>query len=164
MAEGTLDYNLRSTQGFVEILSSSNEWQTIDDLMAICDEAGYWESDFESRALTNAKKMRIRKIISEVKDKDGFPLFPSVTILDDDGKKKRVYKQETLFDVEDYKAVVNYHASLSNHHRDMAEGYVKRCEKKHKVQLSLCDLDENVDEPLDDEWTYMSSSSRGKLR
>ena len=57
MAEVALDYNLRSTQGFVEILSSSNEWQTIDDLMAICDEAGYWESDFESRALTNAKKM-----------------------------------------------------------------------------------------------------------
>ncbi len=163
MAEVTLVYNLRSTQGFVEILSSSNEWQTIDDLMAICDEAGYWESDFESRALTNAKKMRIRKIISKVKDKDGFPLFPSVTILDD-GKKKRVYKQETLFDVEDYKAVVNYHASLSNHHRDMAEGYVKRCEKKHQVQLSLWDLDENVDEPLDDEWTDTTSSYPGKPR
>ncbi len=131
--------------------------------MAICDEAGYWESDFESRALTNAKKMRIRKIISKVKDKDGFPLFPSVTILDD-GKKKRVYKQETLFDVEDYKAVVNYHARLSNHHRDMAEGYVKRCEKKHQVQLSLWDLDENVDEPLDDEWTDTTSSSSGKPR
>ena len=98
-------------RGLSRFSPAPTEWQTIDDLMAICDEAGCWEFDFESRALTNAKKMRIRKIISRVKDKDGFPLFPSVTILDDDGKKKRVYKQETLFDVEDYKAVVNYHAS-----------------------------------------------------
>ena len=164
MLETALQHNLHSSDGFVEILTNSDEWQTIDDLVAICDQAGYWEVDFEYRALTNAKKMRIRKVISKLKDKDGFPHFPSVTILDDEGKRKRVYKQELLFDVEDYKTIVNYHARLSNHHRDMAKGYVKRCERNHKVQLSLWDLGENVDNQLDDEWTNTPSSFPGKPR
>jgi hypothetical protein len=119
---------------------------------------------FEQRAVSNAKKAQIRKVISKLKDKDGFPLFPSITIVDDEGKRKRVYKQELLFDVEDYKTVVNYHAKLSNHHRDMAEGYAKRCEKKHQVQLSLWDLGESVQEQLDGEWTDATSVSPGKPR
>lgn len=116
-----------------EALCNSNEWQTIDGLVAVCDEAGCWGIGFTQRATANAKKSQIRKVVSNLKDEDGFPLFPSITIIDDEGKRKRVYKQETLFDVEDYKTVDNYHARLSNHHKDMAEGYVKRCEDKHDV-------------------------------
>ena len=165
MAEVALVYSLHSTQELVkEALSSSSEWQTIDGLVAICDEAGCWEVDFEQRAILNTKKARIRKVVSKFKDKDGFPLFPSITLVDDDGKKRRVYKQELLFDVEDYMVVVDCHARLSNHHREMAEGYVKRCERKHQVQLSLWDLGEIVDEQLDDEWTDTSSGSPGKPR
>lgn len=150
MSTTTINNSLHSTQELVkEALSSASEWQTIDSLVAICDEAGCWQAGFAQRAITNAKKLQIRKVVSNLKDKDGFPLFPSITVLDDEGKRKRVYKQELLFDVEDYKTVVNYHARLSNHHRDMAEGYVERCKEKHEVQLSLWDLGEDFDDQLD---------------
>ena len=76
MLNTALQHNLHSSDGFVEILTNSDEWQTIDDLVAICDQAGYWEVDFEYRALTDAKKTRIRKVVSKLKDEDGFPLFP----------------------------------------------------------------------------------------
>ena len=51
-----------------------------------------------------------------------------------------------------------------NHHRQMAEGYVERCEKQHLVQLSLWDLRKEADIELDDEWMASSINSPGKPR
>ena len=49
--------SLQSMQELVkEALSNSNEWQTIDGLVAICDEAGCWGTGFAHRAIANAKK------------------------------------------------------------------------------------------------------------
>lgn len=75
--------SLHTTQQLVkEALSNTNEWQTIDGLVAICNEAGCWGTGFAQRAIANAKKSQIRKVVCRLKDKDGFPLFPSITIAD----------------------------------------------------------------------------------
>jgi len=80
------------------------------------------------------------------------------------GERNNASKQELLFDMEDYKAVVNYHANLSNHHRTMAKGYADRCEQKHKVQLSLWDLDEKNKGGDYDEWLDAPSDVPNKPR
>jgi hypothetical protein len=149
---------------FSDILENSDGWHTIDELVSILDESGYWEDGFRAKALANAKKTHVRGMIRKLKDKDGFPLFPSVRITDAEGVTRRVYKQELLFDVEDYKAVVNYHANLSNHHRTMAKGYADRCEKKYEVQLSLWDIEEKSEDHDYDEWLDTSSEAPNKPR
>ena len=156
---------LRSAVGGLrEILDRATSWQTIDDVVSMLDDVGFWDDGFARNAVSNAKKAYIRNLIRTLKDRDGFPLFPSVRMVDEDGNKRRVYKQETLFDVDDYRTMVDYHANLSNHHRQMAEGYVERCEKRHLVQLSLWDLRKEADIEVDDEWTASSANSPGKPR
>ncbi len=154
--------DLRTPQGFVDLLSGESDWMTIDEVVALCDEAGFWDRDFETRALANAKKAKIRRAIGQLKDKHGLPKFPSIMITDDEGVKKRVYKQETLFDVEDYKTIVNCHVALANHHRDRAIEYVKRCERRHEVQLLLWELGEGFDEAIDSEWTAPTEPTTGQ--
>ncbi|MFT4556204.1 MAG: hypothetical protein ACI92S_001546, partial [Planctomycetaceae bacterium] len=68
------------------------------------------------------------------------------------------------FDVEDYKTIINYHAKRSNHHSDMAKGYVKRCETRHEVQLSLWDLGEPMDDEIDEEWGEVEASTPAQPR
>ena len=115
--------NPKSIEG---LLKNSEGWMDIDELVDVYNETESWGVGFEQRAIRNAKKAYIRKAVSKLKDSEGFPKFPSVAITDSLGNTRRVYKQETLFDVEDYKRVVNFHASLSNHHKEMAKGYVRR--------------------------------------
>jgi hypothetical protein len=103
-------------------------------------------------------------MIRKLKDKDGFPLFPSVRVTDEQGVTRHVYKQELLFDLEDYRVVVDYHANLSKHHRTMAKGYADRCEKKFMVQLSLWDLDEKNGDADYGEWSDTPSGAPNKPR
>jgi hypothetical protein len=153
MLQKTFIPSTASSASFVDILESSDGWHTIDELVSILDDSGYWVDGFHAKALSNAKKAHVRSMIRRLKDKDGFPLFPSVRITDEEGGTRRVYKQELLFDLEDYRAVVDFHANLSSHHRRMAKGYADRCEKRYRVQLSLWDLEVKVDDHDYEEWT-----------
>lgn len=74
---------------------------------------------------------------SNKKDGEGFPLFASVETTDESGNAVRRYKQETLFDVEDYRQVVRYHADRSAHHQTMARGYAKRCKQRFNRQIRI---------------------------
>jgi hypothetical protein len=74
--------------------------------------------------------------------------------LDEKGEPERVYKQEMLFDPEDYKKVVKYHLGLSEHHKNRAAGYIDRCARKHGPQLWFPNMETGDDSPpdLDPEW------------
>ena len=79
-----------------QMLDAAAGWHDIDELVSKMDEAGLFPPEVVSSALGKAKKTYARRILSQMKDKDGFPLYPSVNVTDADGEKQRIYKQETL--------------------------------------------------------------------
>lgn len=124
----------KARQRFAEITGNLDGWASIQELVDVCDSVGFWSEDFYSEAQDKAKKAEIRRLIKSIRT-DGVPEWASIETTDENGKTKRVYKQETLFDISDYQQVVDYHAGRATYHRDTAKGYADRCEKRFNVQL-----------------------------
>lgn len=122
---------------FAEIMASAPGWNSIDSLVELLDESNYWTADFLETAERGIKTAFVRRTIKTLRDDSKFPVWASVETTSEDGKPVRVYKQEALFDVEDYRQVVQYHTERASHHRRMATGYARRCEEKLGVQLRL---------------------------
>jgi hypothetical protein len=118
-------------------MGNADRWNTIDELLSLCEEEGYWTEDFLEKAVDEAKKSHIRKCIKQLKDSDGWDQWASVETQTAEGDTVRVYKQEALFDVEDYRQVVHYHNDRSDYHAKKAESYAARCQKRFNVQLTL---------------------------
>lgn len=120
---------------FAELMANFHGWASIDELVDVCDEAGFWSCEFTAEAEQKAKKAVIRQIIKSIKGDDNAPEWASVVVTDEEGKTKRIYKQEMLFDVDDYQQVVDYHTDRARYHRDTAKAYARRCKEKLGVQL-----------------------------
>lgn len=137
------------TQGdktrFMELIGEAENWTSIDDLLTACDKADFWTEDFLDSVAERAKKSHLRRLIRSLKDGSGWPLWASVETTNESGEPVRVYKQEFLFDVGDYRQVVKYHSERSAHHRKMASGYAKRCKERFDRQLLLDFDDREVD-------------------
>ena len=112
-------------------------WTAIDELTELASEAELFTEEFLRAALEHAKKSYLRQIIRSLKGPDGFPLLVSVERIGSDGVKRRVYRQESLFDVDDYKQVVQFHAAQATHHRDMAAAYAQRCKNRFVVDPQM---------------------------
>src|SRR5262245_61585146 len=102
--------------------TATTQWGTIDDLVALLDKAGYWDAEFSGRALSDSKKQHVRSQMRSLKDEGGWKIFANVKKQDENGEEKHVYKQETLFDLTDYRQTVNYHVGAGQHHIRMAVG------------------------------------------
>ena len=126
----------RDKARFQELMGNTDAFVSIDELVTICDEAAYWSDQFMETVTAQAKKFHIRRLIKSLKE-DGWPLWASVETTDEQGNPCRMYKQELLFDIEDYRKVVEYHHDRSNYHRRIATGYKTRCKKRFNVQLNL---------------------------
>lgn len=124
-------------RGRFVIATKSGNWGTIEELQEVCDAKCVWDDLFLAGAVEKAKRSEIRRLVCTIKDSDGFPAIASVVTRNEAGKLVRVYKQEKLFDVDDYRQVVDYHASQCAHHRVMAKGYAKRCRQKHNKTIPL---------------------------
>src|SRR5512137_1067427 len=122
---------------FQELLGNADCFNTIEELVSMCDQAGFWTDDFLATVTDVAKKSTIRRLIRDVRDEDGWPSIGSIETTNEAGETVRVYKQEALFDIEDYRKVVAYHSERSRHHRNMAIGYAKRCKTRFNKQPPL---------------------------
>lgn len=114
-----------------------NQQATVKELLALFDESDYWSTEFLDHATEIAKKDHIRRKIKTLKDDNGVSVYASVEVQTESGEKERRYKQEVLFDVEDYRQVAAYHGERANYHRGMERGYAKRCKARFDVQLRL---------------------------
>lgn len=121
---------------FSEIAASLQGWATIDEIVDACNEAGFWGDEFLMEVENAAKKSAARKLMKSLRSGNA-PEWASIVTTDENGDEKRIYKQETLFDVEDYRQVVRYHVNRAKYHRETAQGYADRCETKFNVQLRL---------------------------
>lgn len=132
---------------FEELTQSAN-WASIDEIKDLLDKGDYWDDEFEESALDFAKKAFIRRRIKNIKDPSGFPLFASVVTRDADGIEERRYKQEPLFEHEDYRQVITYHADRAHHHVLMAQGYQARDYSRFGELIQLpFDILEGPDNP-----------------
>ncbi len=121
---------------FEDVMAGAAKWATIDEIRDLCDNAeGFWSQEFIDSAATKSKNAKIRRLIKTLKDETGFPLHASVETTNEDGETIRVYKQELLFDPDDYRQVVTYHSDRASHHGRMARGYAKRSDERFKTEL-----------------------------
>lgn len=93
---------LQELERFQTIMQGRDPWATIDDLVADCDAQDFWQNEWLTKTTNVAKKSKIRRLIRQVKDEDLWPAWASIIITGPDGNPQRLYKQETLFNKEDY--------------------------------------------------------------
>ncbi len=122
---------------FEKLLGNVDKWATVDDIVALCDGEGFWSKDFLAQSEVQAKKSHVRRLIRQAKDASGWPVWASVETVNEEGKTVRVYKQETLFGVEDYRQAISYHAGISKHHAAMVAGYARRCKKRFNRTIQM---------------------------
>jgi hypothetical protein len=120
-----------------EGLFQQRGFQHIDDIVDTLDKAGFWKEDWLTHATRRAKKAKIRALIRQSRDTDGWPTWASIVIDNLDGTTTRFYQQERLFHIEDYRQVVTYWTHYAEHGRRMAEGYRNRMVKHGGEQLML---------------------------
>jgi len=120
---------------FDDAVANADSWESIDNLVRLCDDAGFWEDEFLASTTLRAKKARVRRLIKGRRDAEGIPNWASIEKKDESGKTVRVYKQEVLFDVDDYRQVVRYYGKRSSYYASMARSFAKRCKKRFNVRL-----------------------------
>lgn len=122
---------------FIEATKTAT-WATIDDLVKRLDDSAFWSEEFVEASLFERKKQWVRKEIKRVTDDEGWPIFASIATTDPvTGEEMRRYKQEMIFDRDDYRQVVGYHMDRSHYHKDMAVGYAQRAERRFGVQMAI---------------------------
>lgn len=119
-------------------LTQSEAWATIDVLLRRLDEASFWDEAFLEAAKDAHKKSYIRRQIKQLKDAEGWPIFANVVQLDPiSGDELHIYKQEQIFDRDDYMQVVSYHRDRASYHQQMAAGYELRAQKRYAMQIPM---------------------------
>jgi hypothetical protein len=123
-------------QAILAILGRQEGWATIDELVACLDRDNRWPQEWLTMVSARAKKDEVRHLIRRCKDENGWPTVASVITQTPEGKV-RVYKQETLFTLDDYRQAVAYHHGRAKHFTKMRDGYRKRCYERLHVQLEI---------------------------
>lgn len=109
----------------------------IDAMIDLLDDAGFWKESWLTTTTRRAKKATIRSMIRQSKDPSGWPTWASIVVANPDGTSDRLYQQERLFNLEDYKQQVAYWIGYAEHGMRMAEGYRDRMRKRGGEQLTL---------------------------
>jgi hypothetical protein len=123
-------------QQFIEA-TRSMQFNTIDEIVAHLDAAGFFASALSTRALDNYKKAIARQVLRSLKNDRGVKVFRSVVTPDESGAPVRKYKQEELFSVADYRQTVAYHTGQAEHHMAEASGLSARANDRYGVTIPL---------------------------
>lgn len=120
----------------LEILRT-NDFIDTDEATDLLDESGFWDSRDPDDLIRAQKKSETRLFLKTLKDEEGEPAFANIEIETLDGKVKHVYMQPYLFDVEQFKQIINYHTSKARHHADRARKLQKQLQAKYNIQYEL---------------------------
>jgi len=119
-------------------VTASRKWGTIDDLYnAVADNSDLVSALLQGDVSQRVIKQEIRRLIRQIKNDDGMPLYASIARINADGNAEHVYKQDTLFELSDYEQVIGYHGSRVVHHAQMANYYNRKCKAEHGKQMQL---------------------------
>jgi hypothetical protein len=118
-------------------LTKSKGFLSIEEIVSRLDGGDFWTDEFLETAVFEAKKSLARKFAREAKDKNGERIFHSIERVDSEGDTVRAYKQETLFDKEDYRQVIAYHVQQAHYHKGEAKRMQSACLQRLGVQIEL---------------------------
>ena len=127
------------------IVNSMREWRTVNapDLA---------NQLFDRLDANEVYRLAMRGLTDEVrtelrtKDENGVPKYGSLEIVDRaTGEKQRIYKQTSMFDVDEYRAVANYHIGEARAHLKTAEAIAGAASKRFGVQLEIPQLATGTD-------------------
>lgn len=121
---------------FLELTKSKGVLQ-IEEVIARLDAGRFWDADFVNNALMEAKKSDTRHMSRTIKGKDGHRLLRSIELTNSAGEVVIGYKQEALFNVQEYKQSVAYHVARAIHHDGEARYLQGRCLTRYQVQIDL---------------------------
>jgi hypothetical protein len=110
---------------------------TIDGVVSRLDAAGFWDAEFLHDATQHAKKHKGRSLLRQVKDISGYRAWDSLLVAGQDGQPKRLYKQEVLFDVEDYRQTIDYATTKATYWMGEATRWRDAMGKRYGEQLVL---------------------------
>jgi hypothetical protein len=119
----------------LDALASLPGWARTEDLVQALDERAAW-GDLERHALILAKKALVRRLIKQLRDERGHARVQSITRLEG-GQPVKVYKQEELFDVDDYRQVCSYYGGRADYFRGEFDGLRARCLQRYGVDPAL---------------------------
>jgi hypothetical protein len=138
-------------QDFCEALKGVGRWATIKELVNACDRAGYWDEEFLTEVAYKAKAAHVRRMIRQDKDENGWPHWHSVETTNEEGETVRVYKQEELFDVNDYAQTINYYVQVVKKAKrtanQLARNAIARFGRHRQLYIPFSDDDEGEDSP-----------------
>jgi hypothetical protein len=109
----------------------------IEELLEIAIDSDLFSNEFKDGSFLRSAKTELRRALRQLETDEGVPEWWSTKEVDEDGKEHRVYRQELLFTVEDYKLVIGEYVENSNRYAEVAKGLKKRCYAKFRVQIPL---------------------------
>lgn len=107
---------------------------TIDDIVRAMDKAHVFPEEEERAVVTKWKKAEARRLVRQMKDDSGWPLFFNIVIQDQKGHKQRVYAQEALFDLQQYRQAITYFKGVSVQAAATANELARRARRRLKLK------------------------------
>lgn len=127
--------NEKAAEEAVVLHMHLNGWATIDELEEAIEPL--LPDDFYEDAKSQARKIWLRRLLRR-RTEGGWPEFANIVRQDEQtGEEVHFYKQELMFDIDDYKQVVAYHADRAEYHLKVAFGYKAKAYERFGIQLSL---------------------------
>lgn len=123
-------------QKVLEILAV-NKFTETDDLTHLLIANGMWADKDPAEMIFAFQKSETRKWLKTLKDEHGRPAFANIEIENEAGETVHVYMQPYLFDIEQFKQVINYHISKTKYHANEAKEFQKELQSKYNVQYEL---------------------------
>jgi hypothetical protein len=126
-----------TAERFTEILAH-RDWMRTEEMVAALDRAKFWDASWlENEAVFRVKSEYARNMARTITRKDGRHVFVNVVKTTADGEKTHIYKQQTLFNVNDYRYVVSYHKQMAVHHIAEANRFARDCETYTGTQIPM---------------------------
>ena len=99
-----------SAKDFAQIAVQIQDWMTVEDIIRLCDEQGFWTSEFVDDSLTQLKKVAVRRLARSkgYTDTKGHSL-ELVSVIQRDknsDRSTRAYKQLRWFQEPDFVQVI----------------------------------------------------------
>jgi hypothetical protein len=95
----------------------------------------YFTAEFYATAVAHMERIHVRRRLKQVTNTQGWPVFGNIERVDPDGTPTRVFLQEELFGLEEYRQIVAYHYGRARRHLFKAQTYRDHAKAGYGLQL-----------------------------
>lgn len=126
-------------------LVRANPGQETREYWTEAQSLGFWDEDFNAKAVEKAQLTELRQLMGRITDDLGYRLVHSVFVRDPEtGEKSRYYVHEATMDADEYRAVVERYLSTIEHACAAVVELANRCQNTHGVRIRIPDAIKQV--------------------